>query len=274
MIVVTGATGNVGRPLVQALAAAGEQVTAVSRRTPQQDLPAGVRFRQADMSAPESLKPALEEAEAVFLLNSPDFLANGNLGDVVNVVRAAGVERVVLLSSQGVATQRHPSALEDVVTSSGLEWTMLRPGNFNSNAFQWAESVRTSRVLEAPFGDVALPAVDPADIAEVAAAVLRDRGHAGNSYTLTGPEPVSPRRQAAAIAEAVGEPVRFVELTRDEARSRMLGYMPEPVVDATLGVLGTPSADEQAVSPDVERVLGRSAQTFADWAVRNVGAFR
>jgi uncharacterized protein YbjT (DUF2867 family) len=274
MIVVTGATGNVGRPLVETLAAAGEQVTAVSRRIPEPALPAGVRFRQADMSEPESLKPALEEAEAVFLLTSPDFLANGNLTDVVNVVRATGVQQVVLLSSQGVGTQRHPSALEDAVTSSGLEWTMLRPGNFDSNAFQWAESIRARRVLEAPFGDVALPAVDPADIAEVAAAVLREPGHGGEIYTLTGPEPVSPRQQAAAIATAVGEPVRFVELSRDGARSRMLGYMPAPVVDATLAVLGTPSADEQAVNPDIERVLGRPARPFADWAARNVTAFK
>jgi uncharacterized protein YbjT (DUF2867 family) len=272
MIVVTGATGNVGRPLVETLAAAGEQVTAVSRRV--QELPAGVRSFQADMSEPETLKPALDGAEAVFLLTSPDFLANGDLGAVVDVVRASGVQRVVLLSSQGVGTKRHPSGLEDVVTESGLEWTLLRPGNFNSNAFQWAESIRTSRVLEAPFGDVALPAIDPADIADVAAVVLREPGHGGNIYTLTGPEPISPRLQAAAIAEAVGEPVRFVELSRDEARGRMLGYMPEPVVDATLGVLGTPSADEQAVNPDVERVLGRPARTFGDWATRNAGAFK
>lgn len=272
MIVVTGATGNVGRPLVETLAAAGEQVTAVSRRA--QELPAGVRSFQADMSEPESLKPALEGAEAAFLLTSPDFLANGDLGSVVNVVRAAGVQRVVLLSSQGVGTHRHPSALEDVVTESGLEWTMLRPGNFNSNAFQWAESIRTRRVLEAPFGDVALPAVDPADIADVAAVALREPGHGGNIYTLTGPEPISPRQQADAIAHAVGEPVRFVELSRDEAKRRMLGYMPEPMVEATLGVLGTPSAEEQAVNPDVERVLGRPARAFADWAERNVAAFR
>jgi uncharacterized protein YbjT (DUF2867 family) len=273
MIVVTGATGNVGRPLVETLAATGEQVTAVSRRA--QTVPAGVRSFQADMSEPETLKPALDGAEAVFLLTSPDFhVANGDLGAVVDVVRASGVQRVVLLSSQGVGTKRHPSGLEDVVTQSGLEWTLLRPGNFNSNAFQWAESIRTSRVLEAPFGDVALPAVDPADIADVAAAVLREPGHGGNIYTLTGPEPVSPRQQAAAIAEAVGEPVRFVELSRDEARARMLGYMPAPVVEATLGALGTPSADEQAVNPDVERVLGRPARTFADWATRHAAAFK
>ncbi|WP_328520856.1 NAD(P)H-binding protein [Kribbella sp. NBC_00359] len=276
MIVVTGATGNVGRPLIQSLAAAGEQVTAVSRRISDvpNDVPNGVRRLQADLSQPETLVPALEGAEAVFLLTAAEFLANGNMKDVMEVVEAAGVERVVLLSSQGVGTKRHPSDLEDAVTQSGLGWTMLRPGNFASNAFQWAESIRTQRLMAAPFADVALPAVDPDDIAEVAAAALRDQSHAGNIYALTGPVAISPRQQADAIGQAVGEPVQFVELSREEAHTRMLAYMPEPVVEATLGALGTPTAAEQEVSPDVENVLGRPARTFTDWVTRNLPAFK
>ena len=178
MIVITGATGNVGRPLVQILSAAGEAVVPVSRRG---------EGHQVDLTKPETLKPALDGADAVFLLTAADFLANGNMQDVVDVVRASGVQRVVLLSSQGVGTQRHPSNIEDAVKESGLDWTMLRPGNFASNAFQWAESVRTQRLMAAPFADVALPAVDPDDIAAVAAVALREPGHAGHTYTLTGP---------------------------------------------------------------------------------------
>jgi uncharacterized protein YbjT (DUF2867 family) len=259
---------------VQALAAAGEHVTAVSRRLSASDVPDGVRYHQADLAEPKDLAPALQGARALFLLTSADFMARGDLSDVVEIAQAAGVRRVVLLSSQGVGTQRHPADLEDAVKRSGLEWTMLRPGNFDSNAFQWAESVRTARVVAAPFGAVALPAIDPADIAEIAAVALTQPGHAGAVYTLTGPAPISPRQQAAAIGDAVGQPVRFVELNRAEARNRMLGYMPEPVVEATLGVLGTPSATEQQVSPDVERVLGRPGRTFADWATRNAPAFK
>ncbi|WP_406055237.1 NAD(P)H-binding protein [Kribbella sp. NBC_00889] len=272
MIVITGATGNVGRPLVQALAAAGEEVTAVSRRTA--EVPEGVRHHRADLTRPETLEPALDGAEAVFLLTGAEFLAGGNLNDVMTVIRAAGVERVVLLSSQGVGTKRHPSDHEDALTRSGLDWVMLRPGNFDSNALQWAPAVRAQRVVEAPFAEVALPAIDPADIAEVAAVALTDPAHASNVYTLTGPAPISPRQQAHEIALALNEPVRFVELTRTEARDRMVRFMPRPVVDATLDVLGSPSADEQEVSPDVEKVLGRPARTFADWAIRNVEAFR
>ncbi|SEH00839.1 Uncharacterized conserved protein YbjT, contains NAD(P)-binding and DUF2867 domains [Nonomuraea solani] len=275
MIVVTGATGNVGQPLVQALVAAGEQVTAVSRRVSPQDVPAGVRHQQADLAQPESLAPALDGAEVLFLLTSGDFVAaGGNVGDVLDVAKAGGIRRIVLLSSQGVATGSHPSTLEDPLTQSDLEWTLLRPGGFDSNTLQWAEMVRTQRMVTAPFGDVALPTIDPADIAEVAAAALLDAGHIGKAYVLTGPAPISPRHQTMAIGDALGEPVQFVEQSRAEARAQMLQFMPEPIVESTLDILGTPKAAEQRVSPDVERILGRPPRTFAEWAMRNTSAFK
>jgi uncharacterized protein YbjT (DUF2867 family) len=129
------------------------------------------------------------------------------------------VRRVVSLSSQGVSTGHHPSTLEDIGTASSPEWTLLRPGNFASNWFQWAESVRTRPIAAAPFGDVALPAIDPADIADVAATVLREPGNDSKIFALTGPAPISPRGQAAVIGEVVGEPVTFVELTGAEAKA-------------------------------------------------------
>jgi uncharacterized protein YbjT (DUF2867 family) len=271
MIVVTGATGNVGKPLVQALAGAGLPVTAVSRRM--NEAPPGVRTYQADLAEPHSLEAALDGADAVFLLTSAQFMESGDLGAVTEVVRGAGVGRIVLLSSQGVGTQRHPPQFEDAVTQSGGEWTVLRPGNFDSNTLQWAQSIRTTRTVAAPFGKVALPAIDPTDIAEVAAAVLREAGHAGKVYTLTGPEPISPREQAAAIEHALRTPLRFVEQSRGQARQEMLRFMPEPVVEATLAVLGAPSAAEQQVSPDVQRLLGRPPRTYAQWVASNVTAF-
>jgi hypothetical protein len=68
--------------------------------------------------------------------------------------------------------------------------------------------------------------------------------------------------------------VRFVEQRREEARAQMLQDMPEPVVDATLAVLGEPSAAERRVSPAVAQLLGRPPGTFANWVVRNIAAFR
>lgn len=259
---------------MRALAAAGEEVTALSRTVSAADVPTGVRPWQGNLAEPASLGGVFDGAKAVFLLTSGGFAAEGNLGDVVDLVRAAGVPRLVLLSSQGVSTGHHPPTLEQFVTGSGLEWTILRSGNFASNALRWAESVRTQRTVAAPFPDVALPAVDPADIAGVAAAVLLGSGHGGNVYELTGPAAISPREQAAVIGDVVGEPVRFVELTSAEAKKAMVRYMPEPIADVSLDLLGSPPAALRQVSPAVEYVLGRPPLSFADWATRFADAFR
>ncbi|WP_395109878.1 NAD(P)H-binding protein [Actinomadura sp. SCN-SB] len=281
MITVTGATGNVGRSLVRALTEAGERVTAVSRGLAPVDLPSGVRHARADLSAPRTLRTAFDGAEALFLHDGGKGGQGLDARAVLDVAKGADVQRVVMLSSQGVVTRpESPShggvmrAIEEAVRESGLAWTILRPGGFASNALAWAESVRAKRTVAAPFGDVGIPLVDPADIAEVAAVALRKDEHSGHVYELTGPAAVTPRQQAEAIGAALGEAVRFVELTRAEAHARMAAFMPEPVVETTLAVLGEPNAAELRLSPDAERVLGRPPRPFAEWARRNAAAFR
>ncbi|MGW2865252.1 SDR family oxidoreductase [Streptomyces sp. NPDC001205] len=279
MIVVTGATGNVGRPLTQALADAGEQVTAVSRH--RAAVPDGVRHVSADLTDPASLAPVLDGAKALFLLLSGDLHApEARPTDIIDLAAASGVRRIVLLSSQGVATRPlGPSrvamrALEDALRESGLDWAVVRPGGFASNTFAWAESVRTHRTVAAPFGDVGVPVVDPADIAEVAAACLLDDRHTGGVFELTGPEVITPRQQAETIAAALGTPVRFHELTRAQAKAAMTQFLPAELADDTLTILGDPTPAELRISPDVERVLGRAPRPFDSWLTRNIAAFR
>ncbi|MGM0345942.1 SDR family oxidoreductase [Streptomyces sp. Adlamb9] len=279
MIVVTGATGNVGRTLTQALAEAGEQVTAVSRH--EAAVPSGVRHVQADLAQPQGLAAVLDGAKALFLLLSGDLHApDARPADIIDLAAASGVHRVVLLSSQGVATRPlGPTriamrALEDALKESGLDWAVLRPGGFASNAFAWAESVRTQGVVAAPFGDIGVPVVDPADIAEVAAACLLEDRHTGGAFELTGPEVITPRRQTEAIAAALGSPVRFHELTRAEAKAAMTRFVPPELADDTLDIIGAPNSAELRISPDVERVLGRAPRPFGDWVARNIAAFR
>ncbi|MFB6534656.1 SDR family oxidoreductase [Streptomyces noursei] len=279
MIVVTGATGNVGRPLTQALAEAGEQVTAVSRHAAA--MPDGVRHVAADLAEPTSLTPALDGAKALFLLLSGDLHApEARPTDIIDLAAASGVRRVVLLSSQGVATRPLGAsrvamrAVEDALRGSGLDWAVVRPGGFASNAFAWAESVRTQATVAAPFGDVGVPVIDPADIAEVAAACLLDDRHTGGVYELTGPEVITPRQQAEVIAAVLGSPVRFHELTRDEAKATMTQFVPVELADDTLDIISAPNPAELRISPDVERVLGRAPRPFSDWVARNIAAFR
>lgn len=140
--------------------------------------------------------------------------------------------------------------------NSGVDWAVLRPGGFASNALWWAESVRTQGVVAAPFGDTGVPIIDPLDIAEVAAACLVDDRHTGGVYELTGPAVITPREQAAAIAAALGSSVRFHGLTRAEAKAGMTRGMPAELADDTLDILGRPP------------------RSFAEWVTRNVAAFR
>jgi uncharacterized protein YbjT (DUF2867 family) len=252
-------------------------VVAVSRAAAPQ--PAGVRHQVADLADPQSLRPAFEGAEALFLHDAGTAHAL-RTAEILALAKAAGVGRVVLLSSLGVLTRPDSVAhgqigvVEEAVRASGLEWTVLRPGAFASNTFAWAESVRTRRTAEAPFGDVGLPLVDPADIAEVAAVALCEDGHGGQAYELTGPELITPRRTAVELAELLGEPLEFVELTEQQALGHLVQWMPEPVATTTLAILGTPTPAEQRISPDVEKLLGRPARRFTDWAQRNLAAFR
>lgn len=270
MYVVTGATGNVGRPLVRALESAGVEVRAVSRNAP--------RFR-ADLADPAGLREIMTDAEALFLLVSGAG-AHLDIPAILHVASSAGVRRIVALSSQAAGTRpESPSHaplrdLEDTVRASGLQWTILRPGGFASNTLGWADQIRTTRTVAAPFGDTALPVVDPADIAEVAAATLTDPAHSGRVYELTGPGLTTPRERTAAIAAALGEPVAFHELSPAEARRQLLTVMPEPVADGTLAILGSPTPAEQRISPDISDVLGRPARPFTDWLSRNLAAFR
>ncbi|WP_129785826.1 NAD(P)H-binding protein [Promicromonospora panici] len=278
MIVVTGATGNIGRPLVAELARQGQDVTAVSRAgTAPLDDPR-VHAVSADLADPASLRAALSGASAMLLL-VPGAGSHLDRERIIATAADAGVRRLVLVSSQAAGTRpeslshRPMAELEKLVRGSGLDWTVLRPAGFYTNAFAWVSTVRAERTVQAPFGDVALPGIDPLDIAHVAAVALTENGHAGRSYELTGPEATTPRGRTAALALALGVPLTFVELTRDQAYAGMREVMPEEIADGTLSILGDPTPQERAVSPDVETVLGRPARTFADWAGRNEAAF-
>jgi uncharacterized protein YbjT (DUF2867 family) len=259
------------------LADAGEDVVAISRRGGQ-DTPR-VRHAAADLARPEHLRDVLRGARAVFLM----IAGSGDGLDARSIVAAAagsGARRIVLLSSIG--SRSRPTAisheplrrLEAEVERCGVAWTILQPGGFDSNARAWIPGVRAQRTVAAPFGDVAIPVVDPDDIAAVAAAALRDERHAGAVYELTGPESITPREQTKALAAAIGSPLSFVELTRAQAAEAWSAFMPPTVVETTLDALGTPNEIERRVSPDVARVLGRPAQSFAAWTARHAEAFR
>lgn len=278
MIVVTGATGNVGAAATEALLKAGERVTAVSRRPAAP--PDGVQHVSADLTDPSSLDAALTEADSIFVVLPPDLQIPGARPvDVIHRIASSGVKRIVLLTTLGAKSRPNgPTRVvvrtaEEALRATDLDWTILRPGGFMSNAFAWVESVRALKTVSAPFGDIAIPIIDPLDIGAVAAACLLEDKHSGSVYELTGPELITPRRQTRVIADSLGQPIAFREITRDEARTMMIHAVPAELADDTLDIIGAPNPAEQRVSPDVEAVLGRPPHSFTEWVDRNIAAF-
>ncbi|MCX4437762.1 NAD(P)H-binding protein [Streptomyces mirabilis] len=277
MILVTGATGNIGRALLKELHACGAgPLRGLTRDAAQATFPEGVEAVEGDFAEPASLKPALEGVRSLFLVSRL-----GSDADILEAARQAGVEHVVLVSS--ITAQTHPRlgpaaenlAVEQLLKESGMAWTILRPTQFASNALMWAASVREHEAVRAPYADTALPTIHPADIASVARVALTEPGHQGRTYALTGPEPVTARQQVEAIAAALGREVPFAEVSRQQAHAQMAAVFGAEAADAVLDVMGGDVNDELlAVRDTVSQVTGTPARPFQQWATENAVAFR
>ncbi|WP_067134159.1 NAD(P)H-binding protein [Microtetraspora malaysiensis] len=285
-ILVTGATGNVGRLVVEQLVQAGLSVRALSRNPRGGALPDGVEVVRGDLAEPESLRPAVEGVERMYL-----FPFAATAPDVVRLAREAGVRRVVTLSSGAVTTGHDTSfhlPVEQAVEASGMEWTHVRPGEFMLNKlWLWGPSIRAERVVREPFPDLAWYPVHERDIADVATAALLEDGHGGAAYTLNGPELISRRDQVRAIVEAIGKDIRLEAVTPAKARELYLaqggfaaanadfltGFQTYSGEEADSAQVEEPAPAASAPMPTSEEVTGKPARTFADWARDHVRDF-
>ncbi|MFF0016638.1 NAD(P)H-binding protein [Streptomyces sp. NPDC005374] len=275
MFLVTGATGNVGAELVRALAESGERVRAVSRSGQAEGSPAGVEAVAGDLNRPETVRDALDGVRGLFLM--PGY---GGQRQILADARAAGVERVVLLSGRSAGTDDRDNAVagylidaEDAVRASGLRWTSLRCTSFMSNALQLADQIREGDTVRVPFPDARTADVDPYDIARAALAALLSDDHADRVLELTGPQALLPADRVRILGEVLGRDLRTVGLSHDEARTELEAQMPKPYVDAFFGFFVDGTLDESVVLPTVEQVTGRPPRTFAQWARAHTDAF-
>ncbi|MFJ2554081.1 NAD(P)H-binding protein [Streptomyces sp. NPDC087534] len=238
----------------------------------------------ADLASdPMRAADALDGVSAVFL----NTMALGdNVAEFLALARHQGANRVVLLSSgyvrDGATPDEQPGAVarkhraeEQMVESSGLEWTSLRPDDFAGNAlFEWAAHLRAGDVVHGAYADAATAVIHARDIAAVAARSLLEDGHGGLHYSLTGPEWLTERDRVRIIGEVTGRPVRFEEISPQDARAAMLATgLPGEIADAVLGDLAAVHRTRR-ITDTVPRVTGRPALPFAQWVSENAGAFR
>ncbi|MGW0878079.1 NAD(P)H-binding protein [Streptomyces sp. NPDC002671] len=281
MILVTGATGTIGSELVRQLAARGEKVRALTRNPAKAPVPSGVEVVRGDYLEPASLEAAMTGVTAAFLLGAPG-PDSGRDQALVAAARAAGVGRLVKLSA--IATgdpDVGPSGAwhvpgEQALRDSGTEWTILRPSSFASNTLSWAQAVEAGEPVPNQTGDGPSGVIDPRDVSEVAARVLVEGGHAGRTYTLTGPEAISVPEQAAVLASVLGRPITTRDLSPAETREFLVsawGFddaQAEGILTATAFVRKGGNA---VVTGEVAELLGRPARTYREWALDHKEAF-
>jgi uncharacterized protein YbjT (DUF2867 family) len=275
VILVSGATGNVGSELVDQLLARGVPVRALVRSA-DAELPAGAQAAVGDLNEPDSVSPALDGVHGMFLLSG-----YRDVPALLERAGEAGVERVVLLSGGSAvasdldnAISRYMLASEAAVRRSGLAWTILRPFAFMSNAFRWLPQVRAGDVVKLPFARVANAVIDPYDIARVAATALLEDGHDGQAYRLSGPESLLPADQVRVLAAVLGRDLHFEAQSDEEARAEMSTSMPAEYVAAFFSFYVDGTLDESRVLPTVEELTGERPRAFEQWARLHADAFR
>lgn len=281
MILVTGASGTVGGAVARRLAAAGLALRLVARDPRRIAVGGfGIEPAGADFSDPDALATAFRGAERAFIATN-DPLRPQQDENLLAAAAQAGVKHVVRLSALMVTdldaddliTRWHREC-EQRLEASGLAWTFVRPRAFMSNTLSWARSVADG-VVRAPYGSARVACVDPRDVAEVAVRALTEPGHEGQAYSVTGPAAISSAEQTQQLAETLGRPIRFEEISVDDAHRALMGRYPKAVADALAEHLHRRAANAKCqVEHTVERVTGRPAASFRVWARDHAAAFQ
>jgi uncharacterized protein YbjT (DUF2867 family) len=279
MILVTGATGNVGRQVVRELVELGRSVRAMSRDPGRAGLPDGVEVVRGDPADAASVTAALHGIDQVFVVLVGDVEAQA-LGFAAAARFASGPTHVVLLSSLAVThpvshqIQRQHAAAERIIAAADVSMTVLRPGPFHSNALWWANSIREKGKARCLVGNTPGAPVDPSDIAAVAVAALTRDDVAGRVHELTGPDVLTSGDQVRILAAILDRTIDFEVATVDEAVAMFASITHDrPTAETNVRALHSPAVPWRNVLRTVPDLLGRPARPFRDWAVMHAAAY-
>jgi uncharacterized protein YbjT (DUF2867 family) len=280
LTLVTGAAGNVASRLVRRLAARKVPVRAFIRKGEQGAFGPGVEVFEGDLADRERVRSALKGVKKVYLLTA----GTGTTALEANVIDAASAERVEHLVKHSVQGAQYEAAIiprwhrasEKAIEQAKIPFTFLRPASFASNALGWAGMVKSGGAVYGPYGDLALPVIDPDDIAAVAEKVLTEKGHEGKAYELTGPASLTTAEQVALLGKALGKPLTYVNVPDEAAHQSMVQMgMPAAYADAMIDLVKVLRGFGRiATTATFEELLGRAPKRFEDFVTANVAAFR
>ena len=281
MILVTGATGNIGSNVTRLLVEAGAPVRVLVQSPDKaKALGKSIEIVQGDYANPTSLAQSMKGVDKLFLLAPSSPMLPEQEGIVVDTAKRAGIEHIVKLSIGGAAQEaitfcKWHRASEKKLEASGLAWTFVRPNSFMTNLFLFLPTIKAEGKLYTSTGDGKVSFIDPHDIAAVAVKALVEPGHAGKAYDVTGPEALSYADVAAQLGDAIGRKLVHVDVPPEAAKAGMLqAGLPAFLADALVEFDGiTRAGYAAAVSPLVQQVTGRAPRSFREWARANARAF-
>lgn len=274
-IMITGARGTVGAALLRRLHARGHDVLAASRDPDTLNIPDELPCHRLDLADPAPFTQALTGVRQLFLYAEP-----AGIEPLLSAAQHAGVQHVVLLSSSAVT---HPSAetdplaafhlaVERALAATSLTATVLRPGEFATNALSWGRAIRSGQPVAQAYPDAPMAPIHPEDIVDVAELALTSNDLAGQTITLGGPQSLSFREQLDIIAELLGHRIDIHELSREQAYQHMTQHMPEPIAQSLLNYWSA-ACHEAVLTNTITPITGGLPRTFRDWAIEHLDAF-
>ena len=280
MILLTGATGNIGKELLPLLMETGQPVRVLVRDERKvAHLDAGIERAVGDLDSPETLIPAMRKVDRIFLVT---FETQQDI-NMIEAAKRAGVQHIVKLSTleataHKIKVGKWHYEREELLRASGLGWTFLRPGMFMSNTIEWwAESIKGQGSVFFPGGIKGKVApIDPRDVAAVAACALTQPGHSENAYEMTGSELFTIGEMVQVISKVLGKPIQYMDIPPLAAKLFMLKTgMDKTLVNALMEMLGSLRKGEGAIVTDTaQQVTGRKPGTFEAWCRAHIEAFR
>lgn len=275
IITVFGATGKVGKEMLEFFSNAGTYCRAVTRDLKKVKAHSFVTWIEGNLADKNSLFNTLAGSKRIFLATSFSEKMAELQGNAIDVAKESGVEHIVKLSTKGVSEksdfliQKLHYQVEQKLKSSGMNYTILQPSAFMQNWLgDFSDTIRKERKIYDAVGDIRMPFIDARDIAEVAIKILREpASHINKTYLLTGSEAVSYHDVAEAVSQAIHENVAYVSQTPDEARKRLEGRgLPEWAIKLFLVMAKLQREEESTVSQSVEQILGKPSRNVAYFA--------